>query len=67
MGWPDNHVVRSEYFERTVQNRRREVWAIAIEREDMLLASGSEMSKYRGKSGSETFAFLRHDLHRIPQ
>jgi hypothetical protein len=33
----------------------------------MLLASGSEMSKNRGKSGSETFAFLRHYLHRIPQ
>jgi hypothetical protein len=67
MGWPDNHVMCSEYFECAVQNRGREVWAVAIECEDMLLASGSEMSKNRGKSGSETFAFLRHYLHRIPQ
>ncbi len=35
VGWPDNHVMRGEYFERALQNRRREVWTVAIECDDV--------------------------------
>ncbi len=66
VGWPDNHVMRGEFFERAVQNRRRKVWTVAIECDDVLPAGGSELSKNRGESCCETFAFLRHDPHRIP-
>src|SRR5271166_2888045 len=31
VGRPHNHVLRDEYLERAVQNRRREVWTVAIE------------------------------------
>ncbi len=65
VGWPNNHVMRGEYFERAVQNRRCEVWSVAIECDDLLPAGGSEMSKNGGESCCETFAFLRHDSHRI--
>src|SRR5437667_1949705 len=64
VGWPDNHVMRGEYFERAVQNRRCKVWTVAIECNDVLLAGGSELSKNRGESCRETFAFLRYDPHR---
>jgi hypothetical protein len=43
------------------------VWTVAIERDDVLAAGGSEVSKNRGESPGETFTFLRYDLHRIPQ
>ncbi len=65
VGWSDNHVMRGEYFERAVQNRRREMWTVAIECDDVLPVGGSEMSKNRSESCGETFAFLRHDLHFI--
>jgi hypothetical protein len=65
VGWPDNHIIRGEYFERVVQNRRREVWTVAIKCDDVLPAGGSEMPKNGGQSCCETFAFLRHDLHCI--
>ena len=63
--WPDNHVMRGKYFERAVQNRRREVWTVAIECDHLVPAGGSEMPKNRDESRRETFAFLRHDLHSI--
>src|SRR5260370_19991757 len=65
VGWSDNDVMRGEYFERAVQNRRRKLRTVAIECDDVLPASGSEMSKNRGEPCCETFAFLRHDLHGI--
>ena len=57
--------MRGEYFERAVQNRRSEVWTVAIEGDDVLPAGGSEVSKNRGESCCETFAFLRYDLYCI--
>jgi hypothetical protein len=67
VGWPDNHVMRGEYFERAVQNRRSEVWTVAIEGNDVLPAGGRELSKNRGESCCETFSFLRYDLHCITE
>src|SRR5690242_11039651 len=66
VGWPDYDVMLGEYFERAVQNRRREVRAVAIECDDVLLAVGSELSKNGGESCRKTFAVLRDDRHRIP-
>jgi len=57
--------MRGEYFERAVQNRRREVRTVAIEGDDVLPPGGSEMSKNRAESCCETFAFLRDNLHCI--
>ena len=65
VGWPDHYVVRGEYLERAVQNRRRKVWTVAIEGDDVPLPGGSKVSKNRGESRGETFAFLRHDRHAI--
>src|SRR5271165_6118966 len=65
VGWPDNLVMRGEYFERAVQNRWREVWTVAIECDDVLPDGGSEMSKNRGEPCCETFAFLGHNLRAI--
>src|SRR5229473_1982709 len=67
VGRPDNNIMRREYFERAAQNRRREVWTVAIERDDVLPAGGSEVSKNGGESCCETFAFLCHDLHCIAE
>src|SRR5919108_727464 len=65
VGWPDNHVMRGEYFERAVQSRWGKVWTVAIEGDDMLPASGSEVSKNGSESCGETFPFLPYDLHCI--
>ncbi len=65
MSWPDHHVMRDEYFKCVLQNGRSEVWTITVERNDMLVSGGSEVSKNRSKSCGETFAFLRYDLHGI--
>src|SRR5215471_2262645 len=59
--WPNDHIVRSKYLERIVENRRRQVRAIAIERDDPPPAD-SEVAKSRSESGREAFAFLRYDL-----
>src|SRR5215472_1227710 len=67
VGWPDDHVMRREYFERAVQNRRRKVGTVAIECDDVWPALGSEASKNRGESRRETFTFLCYDLHRTAQ
>jgi hypothetical protein len=56
-----------EYFERAVQNGRREVWTVAIEGDDVPPAGGSEVSKNRGESCGKTFSFLRNDLHCITE
>ena len=67
VGWPDDDLVRGKYFERALENGRSEVRTIAIECDDALPAGGSEMSKDRGESCCETFAFLRDDLHCVAQ
>src|SRR6516162_3228856 len=67
VGWPDNYVVRSQYFEGVLQNRRRKVWTIAIERVDVLSAGRSELSTNRGESGGKALTVLRHDRHCIAQ
>jgi hypothetical protein len=41
------------------------VWTVAIEGDDVLPAGGGEVSKNRGESCCETFAFLRYDLYCI--
>ena len=65
VGRPDYHVVRGEHFERAVENRRREVWSIAVEGDDVSPTGGCKMPKDRGESCRETIALLRHDLDRI--
>jgi len=59
--------MRGEYFEGAVQNRRRQVWTVAIECDDVAPAGGSEMSKNGGESCCETLAFLRHNFHCMTQ
>jgi hypothetical protein len=65
VGWPDNYIMRGEYFERALENRPSEVRTIAIECDDVLPTGGCEVSKDRGESRCETFAFLRDDLRCI--
>src|SRR5262249_61522952 len=56
---PDHHVMRGEYAERTVQDRRRQVWAVAVECDDVLPAVSGEVLKHGGGSGGEPFTSLR--------
>src|SRR5262249_4060021 len=64
VGWPDNHIIAGEDFEGAIQNRRREMWTVAIEGDHMLPAR-SKVSKDRGESCREAGALLRLDLDRV--
>src|SRR5215470_16470928 len=65
VGRADNHIMCGEYFERALQNRRCKVWAVAIERNDVLPAGGSEVSKDRSESCREALTLLRYDRNGI--
>src|SRR5689334_20293502 len=67
VGWAYNDVVRRQHFEGTVENRRREVWTITVERDDMPASGGCEMSKDGDKSCRESLAFLRDHLYRFTE
>src|SRR5215469_4893955 len=61
VGWPHHQVMPCEHLKRGVQNRGREMWTVAIESDHVLPVGGCEVSKDRGESCGETFAFLRNN------
>src|SRR5262245_45950281 len=67
MSRPDNHVVCSEALKSAFQNRRRQVWAIAVERDHGMLVSRREVCKNRGESRCKALTLLGHDLRSISQ
>ncbi len=61
----DNHVVRSKRLESIFQDRSRQVWAVAVERDHALLPR-CKMCKHRGESCRKAFSLLRHDCTASP-
>src|SRR2546423_1140072 len=56
----NNYVVRGQRFERSVESRTRQVWAVAVEGDDASLRAIREVRKHRSQACSKTFPLLRH-------
>src|SRR5580692_12254851 len=62
VGRSDHYIVRSEDLECVLQNRRRQVGAVAVECDDALVAS-CKMGKHRSEPRCEAFTLLRHHAY----
>src|SRR5207248_9408386 len=56
--WSHDHGMCSQTFERLFENRRRQVRAVAVERNDAALMMICEVGKYGSEACSKTFPFL---------
>jgi len=55
---PDDHVMCRERFERVLQNRTWQMWAVAVEGNNASLVTLCEVRKYRRKARSKAFIRL---------
>src|SRR5260370_19342494 len=63
--WSHDYVMCGQRFERVFENRTRQVWAVAVERNGaslmcVSLLIGCEVRKHRSEACGKTFAFLRN-------
>ena len=63
MRWSHDHGMCSQTFERLFENRRRQVRAVAVERNDAALMMICEVGKYGSEACSKTFSLLRYHVH----
>src|SRR5262249_172650 len=61
--WSDNHVMCDQRFERVLENRTRQVRAVAVESNSPSLMVSCEMRKHGRQPCSKTLAALRHHTH----
>jgi len=57
----DNHVTSGKCLERVLKHGRRQVRAVAVERDDAPAGSLCEMPEHGGEARRKTVAHLRHD------
>src|SRR5215469_2967952 len=63
----DNHVTGGESLKSPLQNRCWQVWTVAIEGNDVPLASRGEVTKNIGECCCQALTFLRNNLHPIAE
>jgi hypothetical protein len=60
MRWSNDYVMCGQRFERVLENRTRQVRAVAVEGNDAAVMTLCEVRKYRGEARGKAFAFLRN-------
>src|SRR5215469_848693 len=59
VGWSYDQVMSGQCFERVLENRTGQVWAIAVEGNDATLVISREMPKHGSEARGQTFTLLR--------
>jgi len=61
----DNEIARGKRVERDLEHGRRQVWAVAIERDDTPTARHREVREHRSEARGKAITDLRHDAHGV--
>src|SRR5439155_23525073 len=58
--WSNDYVMRGQRFERVFENRTRQVWTVAVERNGALPTRCCEVCEHRGQACRKALTFLRN-------
>jgi len=59
----DNNVAIRQRAERALKHGRRQVWTVAVKRDDVPMAGAREVHEHRGKARRKAVTDLRHNGH----
>ena len=65
MGRSDNEIARGKGVKRAQKHGCRQVWAVAVERDNARALSGRKVCEHRSESSRKSLPGLRNNAHRI--